>query len=207
MTLETVLQRVGAYTDQSVETPTGDDLDIKVSLINRRLRNYVEAFDPDELKVSSFGTNATTPLPTNFKKMASPVYVDGQEYQEVSSEDRYTKSSTDTYFVVLGNEVSGYNLCIPSTIASGASIVFDIHTFASSLATLTDTIPIATPDYLVQGTIADILEGRSDSRFPLATSKADQILAQAIEKQNTKKTGSAVNSIKKQRGTFVIGGW
>lgn len=207
MTLETALQRIGAYTDQSIETPTGDDLDIKISLINRRLRTFSEAFEPKEFRVQSFGTTATTPLPVNFKKMASPVYINGVEYQEIDSSDRFEKTVSDEYFIILGNEVSGYNLVVPNGVASGASLVFDLHTFASSVATLTDTIPINTPDYIIQGTIADILEGRSDSRFTIAQGKADQILAQAIEKENTRKTGSAQNTVRKQWGTFVIGGW
>lgn len=216
MTLETVLQQIGSYTDQSIETPTGDDLNFKVSLINKRLRRYGETYDFSELKVPfgvvpTVASTATLNLPTNFKKMASPIFVfDGGssiEYDEIDSRDRFNSTNYD--FCILGNEVQGFNILLTKPLSANISLVADIYSFPSSVATLTDTIPISTPEYLVQGVIADILEGRGDSRFQIAQSKADQLLANAIEKENTKKSQSSDNEIKNsyKRKSFRIGRW
>lgn len=217
MTLESILKQIGTYTDQSIDTPTGDDFNIKVSLINRRLRTFGESYDFSELRVPfgampSVSSTATLTLPTNFKKMASPVYVyeggSPVKYEEIPADIRFEKEN-EYCFSVLGNDVTGHNLIFTRPLNSNVSVVSDIYSFPSSVATLTDTIPISTPEYLVQGVIADILEGRGDSRFTIAQSKADQIMAGAIEKENTQRSYSATNTIKNtyRNNSFRIGRW
>lgn len=202
-TLEDILQDVSTYVDQADDTPTGEDLAVRTRLVNRRLRNYGEVYDWQELRTSykfmpSQASQATLSLPTNFKKLASPLYeyvsTTPTVYTEVSPEEAI-ENPTENVFYILGNEATGFNLIVPKGLASGTSLMMQIQSFPSSVASLSDNIGINTPEYLVSGVIADVLEGRADERFPIAQSRTDQILANALEKEHTRRSNSGTNTI------------
>ena len=105
------------------------------------------------------------------------------------------ENPTDKTFYVMGNEADGFNLIVPKTFPSGASLVVQIQSFPSSVASLADNISVNAPEYITHGVIADVLEGRADERFPIAQARADQLLANALEKENTRRSESGTNTI------------
>lgn len=94
----------------------------------------------------------------------------------------------------------------PGTMASGASITASYYSIATSLASPANVSPIPDPEYLVTGTIADILESRSDERFPIVKQDAERSLMTMIENENTPQV-SQVNTTmtSERRQGFRIG--
>jgi len=203
-TLEDILKDISTYVDQADDTPTGEDLAVRTRLVNRRLRTYGESYDWQELRteygfITSQVSQATISLPTNFKKLASPLYYYVSSvprvYTEIDPSRSYEADSSDYVFYIMGNEATGFNLIVPNGLPSGASLVMQYQSFPSSVASLSDTISINTPEYLVQGVIADVLEGRADERFQIAQANAGTILANALEKEHTRRSNSGVNTM------------
>lgn len=201
-TLESILQDISTYVDQADDTPAGEDLAVRTRLVNRRLRNYGEVYDWQELRkeygfLTSQASQATISLPSNFKKLASPLYYYVASvpriYTEIAPSEAYNAEAGENVFYIMGNEAEGFNMIVPNCLPSGASLVMHYQSFPSSVASLSDNIGINTPEYLTQGVIADVLEGRADERFQIAQSNADRILANALEKENTKRSESGVN--------------
>jgi len=202
-TLEDILKDISTYVDQADDTPTGEDLAVRTRLVNRRLRNYGEVYDWQELRttynfLTSQASQATLSLPTNFKKLASPLYYYSSATPKVYTEvepSEAIENATDEVFYIMGNEAVGFNIIVPNSFPSGASLVMQVQSYPSSIASLNDYININTPEYLTTGVIADVLESRADERFPIAQSKADQILANALEKEHTRRSESGTNTI------------
>lgn len=214
-TLESILKDVSSYVDQADDTPTGEDLAVRTRFVNRRLRRYGESYDWSELNttygvVTSQISTATITVPSTYKKLSSEVFVysdsvSPHKYEEIDLGDQWGLDTTDKKFFIEGNESDGYYMRFPNPLASGASVVMGLQSFPSSLATLSDTTNIANPEYVIQGVIADVLEGRSDERFPQAKQEADRILATALERENTRRSLSATNEVKKRDTTYRIG--
>lgn len=202
-TLEDILKDVSTYVDQADDTPSGEDLAVRTRLVNRRLRNYGEVYDWQELRttynfLTSQASQATISLPTNFKKLATPLYYYSSSTPRVYTEvepSEAIENTTEEVFYIMGNEATGFNMVVPKGFPSGASLVVQLQNFPSSVASLADNININTPEYLTAGVIADVLEGRADERFPIAQSRADQILANALEKEHTRRSESGTNTI------------
>lgn len=201
MTLETILQRIGAYVDQSDTTPTSTDLTVRTKYVNQGYEQWAMTFDWGVLRIEagttiSVASTVSIGLPTNFKKLASPLYDYGtgdkvipDEYPEISPEERYNKLDTDKYCYLIGNAVEGQALIVPKGLASGASIKYMMYSFPSSLATLQDIPVLANPNFLVEYGIAKVLEARGDSRFPQAQATADRTLQNMLENEYSRGGG------------------
>ena len=191
LTLEDILQRIGGYVDQDTSTPTGTDLTTRTNYVNRAINEWASAYQWRPLRKKFEATvllSATSiGLPTNFKKLMSPAYDMSKstpdEYREIRGEEKYLKNSSDKYVVVRGDIAAGRYIEVNPPLASGASLVMEYQSFPSSLATLTDVPQIPDPEYLVQRSIAYVLESRSDTRFPQVKSDADRLLSQMIEEE------------------------
>lgn len=214
-TLEDILEDIGAYVDQDTTLPTGTELTVRVNLVNQSLRDWADTYDWSQLRqigtlsVSLSGTSAA--LPTNFKKLLSPVYdmsktvSTDREYVEIDPDERYQRQTSDKVIWTAGDEARGYYVGTYG-FTSLFSGVFDYQSVPSSLATLADTAVIQNPNYLVKRTIAYILEARSDARFPLAKQDAELEMRKMVEFKDTP-SGAQSNRIPDwPRSTgFVIG--
>lgn len=192
-TLQTILEDIGAYLDQDTTLPTGTELTVRVNLVNQAVREWGNSYQWKQLQKNSVLTFAlsgtSVGFPANFKKLMSPVYditqtVDN-EYVEIDPDDRFDKNSTDKYLYTGGNDSSGKYLVINPAMVSGASLIYTYQSFPSSLGTLADTAEIPDSSFLVKRTIAQILSSRSDQRFPLINSEADNSLSNMIEEEAT----------------------
>ena len=213
MTLSNLLRQVGAYVDQEATEPTGSDLTLRINYANRALGDWADAYDWNELtkKTALYASTASTTvisLPSNFKKPMSALYhydaTTPTKYEIIDKNDAYVTDPSKYVCYVDGNTVEGYSLVVPRGLSSGASLLMDIQVFPSSLATLTDVVPMSTPGFIVTQTIAYVLESRSDSRFPLVKSDAQRWLFNMLEAQHAKSLGQD-NSIKMRSTAFRIG--
>lgn len=206
MTLEDMLKDVGSYVDQDDTTPTDTDLAIRTRFMNFALREWAMSYDWDELKSSyrfttTLASQATISLPTNFKKPCGALsYYNTQttlpeQYELIPLEETINRFTTDNFGYILGNEADGYNIIVPKSFPSGASLALPYYRYPASLATLTDVAEMRNPNYLVQRTIAFVLEGRGDPRYQRAEEKATVILQSSIENQNTLRISGGENRV------------
>lgn len=214
-TLSQILQDVGAYVDQDTSTPTGTELTVRVNLVDQALREWSDAYDWSQLRftgtlsITLSGTSAA--LPTNFRKLLSPVYDMSQaisrerEYIEVDPSEQYQRQRTDKIIWVGGDDVRGRYIGSFGFV-SLFSGVFDYQALPSSMATLADTCVCPNPNFLTKRTIGLILEARSDARFPQMKADADQELRKMIEFEDTPSGGENNRIPDWPRSTgFVIG--
>lgn len=210
--LENILQRIGGYVDQEVETPSGTDLSSRANYVNRALIEWADSYDWADLNYTynftiSANSTVSLALPTNFKKPMSALYDyitnPPTKYPIVPKDERFGYQLNETYCYLDGNQSDGWYINVPKGLASGASIVMDIQVYPSSLATLSQYTQIPNTDFLVQRAISLVLEARGDSRFPTARAEADRILANMIEAQNAKNIGMS-NQIPMPK-SYVIG--
>lgn len=189
-TLEGLLQDIGAYVDQDTTLPTGTELTVRVNLIDQSLREWSDAYDWSQLRfagtISAALSGTSAALPTNFRKLLSPLYDMSQavsvdrQYQEVDPSEQYIRPRTDKVVWTGGDEVRGHfiNGFGFTSLFSG---VFDFQALPSSMATLADTCVCPNPNFISRRVIGLILEARSDARFPQLKADADSELRKMIE--------------------------
>ena len=210
--LSEILKSVGAITDQDASLPTGSDLTQRLQFANDALGEWADTYTWTDLR-STIYVNTTTAsvtslgLPVNFREPLSPLVEfndDGSKwvYQIVPAVDRFNKISTDRYCYINGTYPTKA-LVIPNALPSGASLQIDYMSFPSSLATLTDTVPVSATQYMVKKIAALVLQGRGDPRFPSIQNDAQRILSNAIEEQNV--PFGRVNRIPYYTAGFSIG--
>lgn len=200
-TLEDILQSVGAFLDEDATTPSGDDLTTRVKYVDMALSEWGNTYQWRQLRISATATFAFSgtsfALPTNFKKLMSPV-VDvteaiDNEYIEIRPDQRFSRASAsnlgDRYSYVIGDDAIGRALVISPAIASGASLNYDFQSFPSSMATLSDISVCPHPEFITKRTIALLLEVRSDPRFPQLKIDADTLLSRMVEEEQSASLG------------------
>lgn len=212
--------RIAAYLDADEGAVTDSDADwtLRLKFINRRQEQWARAYDWEALRKdfspSVTGTNqASVALPADFNRLGSEVVVygtgfsDGLAYPIVKREETRLYSTNDRFVVVGGNRNNGFYLKFsPGTLASGASIVGSYFSIATSLASPANVSPIPDPEFLVTGTIADVLESRSDERFPIVKADADRSLQQMIESENVNQVSQVNTTMNAERRSgFRIG--
>lgn len=210
--LSDIFKSVGALTDQDASLPTGSDLTQRLQFANDALAEWADTYTWTDLRSTIYvnTTDASTTslgLPSNFREPLSPLVEfndDGTKYvyNIVPAVDRFNKDSTDKYCYINGLYPTK-SLIIPNAITSGASLQIDYMSFPSSLATLTDTVPISATQYMVKKISALVLQGRGDPRFPSIQNDAQRILSNAIEEQNV--PFGKVNRIPYYTAGFSIG--
>ena len=202
-----LMKNIAATVNQEATSPTagGTEWTLWLEFINRGVYEWAEAHDWEtlrkEFKPSISGlSNATIPLPTDFRKLAGyPVLwgsVDGGlEWPESLVEQRLLYSVTDNWVQVRGDISNGYNLIWnPGTLASGASVTIQYFSVPTSLASPAQFPVIPDSQFLVDRTISYILESRSDPRFQQQEVKARDRLLQMIESANVAKYSSYAGS-------------
>lgn len=215
MTLEQILQKVGSYVDQDATTPTSSDLVNRTNFVNMAYDEWAETTDWPEL-ISTYtatvsGTSITQmSLPTNFSKVQSPLYVEENGSTFIYDQYRTDEWLTDTTkytFYLSGNYVEGYKLNIPKCLENGSIINLKYKAKPSTLSGLTAQPVLSNPNYLVQRTIAYVLESRGDTRFPTAKADAERLMAMMLESQNTATINGRNNLARNYYGknNFIIG--
>lgn len=212
--------RISAYLDQdeNAVTDSDDDWTLRLKFINRRQEQWARAYDWEALRKDFYPTvtglnQASVALPADFNRLGSEIvifgtgYTDGIAYPIIKRDETRLHSSNDRYVVVGGNRNNGFYLKFnPATLASGASIVGNYYSIATSLASPANVSPIPDPEFLVTGTIADVLESRSDERFPIVKADADRSLSQMIENENVNQVSQQNTTMTmERRGGFRIG--
>lgn len=210
-TVGAILQHISATVNQDPTQPTdgGADFLLWLQFINRAQIEWAEAFDWEVLiktfKPPISGTSqATIPLPQDFRKLAGPVknwstgVTGGEDWAEELPERISTRNiNSDKFFLVAGDISNGMNLLwYPATLASGASITIPYYSMPTSLASATQYPVIPDSEFLVNRTIGYVLEARSDPRYQDQERKARERLLEMIENSSVAKYNSYVNPIK-----------
>jgi len=192
-TLQQILNDLGAYIDQDTALPTGTELTVRVNLVDQALQEWGEAYQWKALTVLyniSFAYSGTSiALPDNFKKTMSPIYdvaknvSKDREYPEILTDKRFWETSTDKYFYIAGDDLTGKYIQLNPAMPSGFSGMLDYQSFPSSMVTLADICVCPQPDYITKRVSALILESRSDTRFPELKADADLVLRRMVEEE------------------------
>lgn len=199
-TLQQLLEDVGAYVDQSLTLPTGDELTSRVNYLNRALEEWGNAYQWKQLRFTDTITtvdvgNPSLALPSTFKKFMSPLVDESKpvgesrEWYEVRAEDRFRKDAADKFVYVLGDPVRGFSAHINPSQASGVAFSYDFQAYPSSMATLADVCVAPSPEFVATRAIGYVLEARSDARFPQVKADADTMLQRMIEEEATPSGG------------------
>ena len=186
--------------------------------MNRAYQEWGGAYDWESLRKEIFlgvtgVSQASISLPADFKKFAlQPVlfgassWTQGESWPEIKPEDRRMYSETERYIYLLGGRENQTMIWHPGTLSSGASIMISYFSFPTLLSSATDTVLMSDPEFLVERTVAYILETRSDPRYQQAESKAREKLLQMVDEENNR--GYSLNDMVKnteQVAGFRIG--
>lgn len=217
-TVGTMLSNIGATVNQDPAQPADGTADWTLWLffINRAQIEWAEANDWEQLKKTyyttiSLGTGysmASIGLPLDFRKLSGPVVnwstgdPQGTTWAEILPERKEEyNSNADKYFWLRGDPSNGYslqwNIAVwgQQTGGSGATIEVSYYSMPTSLVSSTQYPVVPDSEFLVQRTIAYVLESRSDARYQDEEQKARERLLTMIENANVAKYESYVNPI------------
>ena len=199
-----IMKRVATTVNQEATAPTTGSAEYELWLeyINRGVMEWSEANDWESMRKIFFpevtGVSvATVLLPLDFKKLAAAprLYVDdrvgGYEFPEIIEEQGGLQSHNSLYITQTGNYSSGIALIFnPATLASGASLAIPYYSMPTSISSPTEVPIVDDAQFLVDRTIAYILEARSDARFQIQENRARERLLMMIENANLAKYSS-----------------
>lgn len=201
-----IMRRVASTVNQEAVEPTagGAEYLLWLEYINRSIEEWAEANDWESLRkdffpVVSVISGATVGLPLDFRKLAGPVKLYGEgetgvDYPEIIEEQEGLYTTIDKYVKTTGNIADGISLVFhPATLSSGASVRVSYFAMPTSLASPAQVAPVDDPQFLVDRTIAYILESRSDARFQIQENRARERLLSMIENANLAKFNSYAN--------------
>lgn len=189
----TILKSVGALTEQDAVLPVGTDLDVRLAYINDALGEWADVYTWQDLRVqypmvTSNDSTTSIGLPSNFRQPLSSVweYTDNGnkiEHKIILGEDRFSRDA-DTTEVYITGPILNKSIQFINALPSGVSLVIDYMSFPSSVATMTDYVPVSSSQYLVKRVASMVFQARGDSRFPQLYAEAQRLLANTIEEQN-----------------------
>lgn len=207
ITVEEIMTQIAATVNQEATPPTAGSAEYSLWLnfINRSMYEWAESNDWEELRRRynpSIIGGATVSLPLDFRKLADypRLYQEGLPngyitYSESLPEENALFTSEDIHVELIGNPSEGYSFnWYPATLASGASIQIQYFSMPTSLASYSQVTPLSDPQYLIDRTIAYILEARSDPRFQPQETKARERLLAMVENANLAKFTSYAGS-------------
>jgi len=203
MSVSEIMTQIAATVNQEATPPTeaSSEWTLWLAYLNRAYQEWAQANDWESLRKKGFPpvtgiSQATVSLFGDFRKLASPpnLHVDSTEgtlYPELLPEQEGMYSENDKYIQIVGNSSDGFSMIFhPASIASGASLEVQYFSEVTALASNTQYPVSSDPQYLVDRTIAYILEARSDPRFQIEENKARERLMTMIENNNASKYNS-----------------
>lgn len=199
-TISEIQDRIATVIDHSATGPASSTNEFawRLKFINRAYQEWSGAYDWEALRKERFlsitgVSQASLSLPADFKRMAlQPIlfgnnsWVKGESWPEIKPEDRNLYTETERYFYTLGSRENHTLVWNPGTLASGASLLISYFSFPTLLSQTTDTVLMSDPEFLVERTIAYILETRSDPRYQQAEAKAREKLLQMVDEENNR---------------------
>lgn len=207
LTVAQIMTQIASTVNQEATAPStgGDEYNLWLAYINRAQFEWENSTDWEELRATflpgaSDISGSTVMLPAGFKKIAAAprLYVDniqeGIAFPEVLPDQTGMFSEIQKYVTIRGDVSNGYDMFFhPATLASGASLVIQYFSMPTSLATSSDVPVMSDSQFLVDRTIAYILEARSDARFQLEENKARERLLTMVESNTAKRYNSYAN--------------
>lgn len=199
-TVSEIQNRIATVIDHSATGPDSSTSEYawRLKFMNRAYQEWGGAYDWEGLRKETFlsingVSQASISLPGDFKRMAikpilfgSTSWEKGETWPEIKPEDRNNYVSTEKYFYLLGGRENQTMIWNPGTLASGASLLISYFSFPTSLVSSGDTVLMSDPEFVIERTIAFILETRSDPRYQQAESKAREKLLQMIDEENNR---------------------
>jgi len=219
-TVNELQSKIATIIDHTVTAPgsSTDEFAWRLGFINRAYQEWATAYDWEALRKEVFlgvtgVSQASISLPADFRKMAMEPILYGDadinyavSYPEIPPEDRKLYLDSDEYFYILGSRENQTMILNPATLASGASLLISYFSFPTSLVSSGDSTVISDPEFVVDRTIAYILQTRSDPRYQQIESSAREKLIQMVD--NEKDKGLSMNNpvmTPEQRSGFRIG--
>lgn len=208
LTVDEIMTQIASTVNQEATAPTagGTEWSLWLQYINRGIAEWARANDWEDMRRVFYpgvtGVSlASISLPMDFRKLAdapklyNPTNADPIPYPEVLWEQESLYNiNTDNYVKILGDTMNGYTAVFsPPTMASGASLQIQYYAMPTSLASPAQYSPVPDAQFLVDRTIAYILEARSDSRFQLEENKARERLLSMVEDHELRKFNSYAN--------------
>lgn len=190
LSVSDIMTRVASTVNQEADSPesTSTEFALWLTFLNRSQDEWSESSDWEVtrkfFKPSVVGVSvASVALPLDFKNLAGPARLHFgsttivEEVPFINDEQKSFFSSTDKLVTIVGDTASGRSLVFsPGTLASGASVQITYFSMPTALSTASQFPTVPDPSFLIDRTIAYILEARSDPRFQLMESKARERL-------------------------------
>jgi len=208
MTVSQIMSAIAATVNQDPTAPASGSTDytLWIYFMQRAQHEWQEAHDWEETRKGFFpvitstsvatGSSLTIPMPTDFYRLAGPPilwtnFQSGKPWPEIIPEKRTMQSFSDSYFYMLGDLNNGYNMIWnPGTLSSGVSVEVPYFYIAPSLASSGQIPVMQNPEFLVDRTIAYVLEARYDPRFQEIETKAREKLLLMISNHDARKYSS-----------------
>ena len=211
-TVSQVLQDSAAYLDLDPTLPSGTELDVRLNYVKQAINEWGSAYNWKQLNQvysPSAATMASIPLPTNFRNLiGAPRNLVGtgrwQEYPQIQPGERYNYGTTDNFCYILGDPAQGYTI-IFNGLASSASLSIDYQRYPSNVATLTDSVEVDDGEYIKLKVISYVLQSRSDDRFPIVDSNANQLLTNMMGRENVQNAGGSRSTLKRGAAAYSLG--
>lgn len=206
------MSNISSTVNQDPTQPTSGSADflLWIQFINRAQVEWAEAYDWEVTKVLYHPTVATNTLssftsiglPLNFRKLGGPVINyssglnGGETWPQELPEHVLEHADSDKFFTVNGDPSNGYYLLwSPGTLVSGASIEINYYSMPTTLTASNDVPIMPDSEFLVNRTVAYVLEARSDPRYQDQERKAREKLLQMIDNQNLDKFNPYTNPL------------
>lgn len=225
-TVGVIMQNISATVNQDPTQPTDGSADFLLWLqfINRAQIEWAETYDWEVLRTKYYPSLGISPasmasigLPADFRKLSGPVVnystgvAGGESWPQIKPEDQLLYSPNgDKFFTVNGDPSNGYYLLwSPGTLTSGATVEIPYYSMPTSLVSATQYPVMPDSEFLVNRTVAYVLEARSDPRYQDQERKARERLLQMVENQNLDKfnpyTGPIPVTTPERRNHFRFG--
>lgn len=206
LNVEQIMTQIASTVNQEAIAPTAgaDEYLLWLEYINRALFEWSNATDWEALRKVYFppitgSSTVTISMPEDFRKVAAEIriygggYSDGRHVGEVLPDQVGMYGQASDYFITRGDISGGYNVLLhlgSFSISSGASIAIEYYSTVTSLASSTQVPVIPDSQFLIDRTIAYILEARSDARFQIQEQKAREKLLTMVENNNAARFNS-----------------
>lgn len=211
-TLQQILTDANSYLDLEAALPTGAELTVRTNYANQAVWDATAAGRIKEFdSIYEVGTStlASISLPSGFREFTGipKVYTSENtyfDYPEIDPHERFDKDPSDKYCYVLGNPSSGYTAIFKNLVAD-ATLSLDFQRYPSGFATLTDKCELSDPTYVTSKVESYVLQSRSDERFPIVESEAQNKLKNMLSLQMRRPTGGENRVRRTGTSTYSIG--